>query len=152
MYEVDSYPINKRWFSHKFRSAGVRYEVGVCIQTGDICWINGPFMCGLWPDINIFRVGLKGRLAANELVVADKGYRGDPKCKTPYHYISETDRRASKKALARHETVNKRLKQFNVLKQQFRHPLHKHKDCFYACAVTTQVMFSRGEKPYKVTY
>ena len=86
------------------------------------------------------------------MVVADKGYRGDPKCKTPYHYISETDRRAMKKALARHETVNKRLKQFKCLKQQFRHPLRKHKDCFIAAAVVTQVSFNRGERPYKVTY
>lgn len=109
-------------------------------------------MCGRWPDISIFRVGLKGKLGPNEMVVADKGYRGDSKCKTPYHYISRTDRRASRKALTRHETVNKRLKQFRVLKQQFRHPLWRHKDCFYACAVITQVSMNRGEKLYKVTY
>ena len=109
-------------------------------------------MCGRWPDINIFRVGLKGRLNANEMVVADKGYRGDSKCRTPAHLVSLTDKRACNKALARHETVNKRLKQFKVLKEQFRHPLHKHKDCFYASAAATQVMFNRGEKPYKVTY
>ena len=152
VYEVDSYPINRRWYSHKFKSAGTRYEVGVCIQTGDICWINGPFMCGRWPDINIFRVGLKRLLAPNEMVVADKGYRGDRSCHTPAHLVSWTDRRATNKALARHETVNKRLKQFKCLKEQFRHPLAKHKDCFYAAAVCTQVMFNRGEKPYKITY
>lgn len=152
VYEVDSYPQNRRWYSHKFKSAGVRYEVGVCIQTGDICWINGPFMCGRWPDINIFRVALKRRLHARELVVADRGYRGDSKCRTPYHIVSRTDQRAMNKALARHETVNKRIKQFKVLKQQFRHPLSKHKDCFIAAAVATQVMFNRGFKPYKVTY
>ena len=97
-------------------------------------------MCGRWPDINIFRVGLKGRLNATEMVVADKGYRGDSKCRTPSHLVSRTDSRATNKALARHETVNKRLKQFKVLKEQFRHPLYKHKDCFYASAAATQVM------------
>ena len=66
--------------------------------------------------------------------------------------VSRTDSRATNKALARHETVNKRLKQFKVLKEQFRHPLYKHKDCIYASAAATQVMFNRGEKPYKVTY
>ena len=152
VYEIDQFPINRRWYSHKFHSAGVRYEVGVCIQTGLIVWINGPFMCGSWPDINIFRVGLKHRLAAGEMVVADKGYRGDRKTRTPAHRVSETDTRAMKKALSRHETVNKRIKQFNILTQKFRHPLRKHKDAFYACCLCTQVMFLRGEGPYKVTY
>ena len=152
VYEVDAHPVNRRWYSHKFRSAGVRYEVGVCIQTGDICWINGPFMCGRWPDINIFRVGLKRRLNQNEMVVADKGYRGDSKCHTNAHLVSLADKRATNKALARHETVNKRVKQFKCLKNQFRHPLSKHKDCFYAASVATQVMFNRGHKPYKITY
>ena len=41
-------------------------------------------MCGAWPDINIFRVGLKKKLAQHEMVVADKGYRGELGCCTPY--------------------------------------------------------------------
>ncbi len=34
VYEMDTFPKNRRWYSHKFKAAGVRYEVGVCIQTG----------------------------------------------------------------------------------------------------------------------
>lgn len=47
-------PFSKQWYSHKFKKAGVRYEVAVCIQTGWIVWINGPYPCGAWPDIKIF--------------------------------------------------------------------------------------------------
>jgi len=36
VHEVDRFPINRRWFSHKFQSAGVRHEAGVSNQTGDI--------------------------------------------------------------------------------------------------------------------
>lgn len=38
---------DKRFYSHKFNGNGVRYEVGVCIATGDIVWISGPFRCGV---------------------------------------------------------------------------------------------------------
>ena len=89
--------------------------MAVCIQTGDIVWINGPFKCGTWPDLNIYRLKLKFMLADGEMVVADKGYRGDETIRTPYTKISKTDTRAMHKALAWHETVNKRLKQFGCL-------------------------------------
>ena len=49
----------RRWSSHKFaKKAGVRYEVGVAIKSGDICWINGPYPCGQFADITIFREGI----------------------------------------------------------------------------------------------
>ena len=50
-------PIEKkgrRWYSHKFKKPGVRYEVGVAIKSGDIVWINGPYPCGAYADIKIF--------------------------------------------------------------------------------------------------
>ena len=47
-------PFAKDFYSHKFAKAGLRYEVGVCIQTGLIVWINGPFAAGKYNDITIF--------------------------------------------------------------------------------------------------
>ena len=38
-------PISPSWFSHKFRAAGVRYEIGVSVEKGDIVWLHGPFPC-----------------------------------------------------------------------------------------------------------
>ena len=48
-------PFNKKWYSHKSESAGLRYEIAICIQTGRMVWTKGPFPCGVWPDIKIFR-------------------------------------------------------------------------------------------------
>ena len=31
---------DKRFYSHKFNKGGVKYEVGICIQTGHIVWIK----------------------------------------------------------------------------------------------------------------
>jgi hypothetical protein len=33
--------MNKKLFSHKFKGAGLRFEVGVCLLTSDIVWIHG---------------------------------------------------------------------------------------------------------------
>jgi hypothetical protein len=33
---------NRQLFLKKLNGAGVKYKVGVCIQTGDILWVNGP--------------------------------------------------------------------------------------------------------------
>eukprot|EP00171_Calliarthron_tuberculosum_P023599 IDg23599t1 len=66
-------PFHRKWFSHKLRSAGLRYEVAVSM-TGNIVWVNGPYTRGSHPDVVIFRDLLKTKLLQNELVLADKGY------------------------------------------------------------------------------
>ena len=33
----------KCFYSHKFKASGYRYEVAICIKTGDIIWTHGPF-------------------------------------------------------------------------------------------------------------
>ena len=67
----------RRFFSYKFKKSGLRYEVGLCIRTGDIVWINGPYECGLWNDLMIFRNSLLSHLEPNERIEADDGYVGE---------------------------------------------------------------------------
>ncbi|KAI2500891.1 hypothetical protein MHU86_13552 [Fragilaria crotonensis] len=146
-------PFDSQWFSHKFRGPGIRYEVAVCIQTGDIVWVNGPFKCGKYPDVKIFKEGLMHHLGVNELVEADRGYRGrDVKARTPDDFVSRTDRRAKGRARARHETVNRRLKQWGCMGQKWRHFRHKHKLAFCAVVVITQIVFESGERPFQCRY
>jgi hypothetical protein len=145
-------PFSKSWFSHKFKSAGLRYEVGVCIQTGDIVWVNGPFKCGRWNDLSIFRNDLKLLLLPREQVEADGGYRGDTKTRTPAMANTWAEYKKKKAARARHETINGRLKNFGILQQTFRHPLNKHRHVFMAVAVLTQLTIDRGNRPYQVDY
>ena len=59
------------YYSHKFKRSGLRYEVGVSIQKGDICWIFGPFKCGIFTDLMIFGMSLKHALGRGEKVIAD---------------------------------------------------------------------------------
>jgi hypothetical protein len=46
-------PVN---YSYKFNGPGLRYEVALCILTGDIVWVNGPFEPGKYSDLAIFRM------------------------------------------------------------------------------------------------
>ena len=143
---------DKMWFSHKFKGPGLRYEVAVCIQTGDIVWINGPYKCGRWPDITIFRHRLKALLLPREQVEADKGYRGDENVRHRKMARSYAELQAKKVARARHETINVRLKKWGILSQVFRHDWNKHFHVFMAVAVLTQISFERGFRPYQVNY
>lgn len=38
--------VPKAWYTKKFNGYGLRYEIGVCIMTGRIVFLMGPFPCG----------------------------------------------------------------------------------------------------------
>ena len=140
---------------------GLKYEVGVCIKTADIVWINGPFRAGT-SDVKIFHEdGLLHALADNECIEVDAGYQGNDKFKNPYIAASRIHRIQKSKVRARHENVNQRLKQFAVLDQVFRHTFGKENDgqrfwkhqiCFEAVAVITQLSFEFDCSLYDVEY
>lgn len=140
---------NKKWYSHKFNSAGVTYEMAVCIKTGDIVWIHGPFVASTH-DITMFRFRLKGMLAAGEKAMGDRGYAGDLKTITPNDATSCHHKRSMSALRGRHETVNRRFKTFGALQQRFRHDVNKHHLFFRAAAVLIQLGHSNGYSHYDV--
>ena len=144
----------KTFLSHKFKGNGLKYEVGVCIRTGEIVWIHGPKRCGM-NDIQVARDAFISFLNDDEMANADNGYRGAFKhLKTPclYHYLSWEEMGMAGIARARHETVNGRLNFFAVLTKPFRHDLGKHSACFRAVAVITQLILKNGSPVFQVEY
>ena len=123
----------RKFYSHKFKKSGLRYEVGLCILTGDIVWISGPYEPGIWADISIFRNALKGNLEENERVEADDGYvREAPlkiKCPKRFSNPKETEWMQAR-VQSRQETVNKRFKDWGILKQVYRHDIPSHGNIF----------------------
>ena len=100
-------------------------------------------------------MGLKRKLEmAGEKCEADAGYRGEKNTvRTPDVFISRNDLRAKRRARKRHETVNRRVKQFNCLVQSFRHKkVEIHAKLFRAAVVCTQILFNCGEPPFHVKY
>lgn len=149
-YNADGSP-DTRYYSHKFKGPGFRYEVALCIRTSDICWVAGPYLPGLDNDLMIFRKphGLRSQLDEGERVEADDGYIGDdPRyCKCPGSYGARSDQQKMRGRLRmRHETVNERIKNFRCLEMRFRHSMPKHAACFRACAILTQLAMENGEE------
>jgi hypothetical protein len=136
-------PFWKGWYSHKFKSAGVCYEVAISIQSGDIVWIHGPFPCGKFPDLTIFQMGLKQMLQpTGERTKADGGYIGEPltiELPDESCFSGPAQKQLKKKVQRSHETVNARFKHFKILNEKFRHEVKKHKAVFNAIAVITQL-------------
>ena len=142
-------PWSSCWWSHKFNGPGLRYEVVICIVTGWIVAFNGPFECGSWPDLKIFRSKLKRCLKAWERVIADRGYKGDPKIVTQNDARDEKHKKQMSDVRARHETVNGRLKQWKALSSRWRHDKDKHHIVFRAVAVIVQLRIMNGFPPFQ---
>ena len=143
------------WWSHKINKAALRYEVGLCIVSGDIVWLNGPYAAGSWNDEKIFRDCMIHYLDKDEQIEADSGYRGsDPEfVKSPSMALRQNeDADLKNRVRARHETVNKRLKQFKMLDGAYRHNIGYHNFVFRSIAVITQLSIEAGEPLFSVDY
>ena len=142
--------INRKFYSHKFKGPGLRYEIGICIKTGHIVWYHGPFPCGAFPDLKIFRLKLKECLLPGEKVIADQGYKGEFRVCTKLNAEDEIHKKSMSVARARHETVNRRLKQWQSLQQIWRHDRSKHEHVFQSVCVLTQIEFENHRPPFQV--
>ena len=141
---------DKEYYSHKFKTLALRYEIGIAIRSSKIVWIAGPYKPGIYNDIEIFRrpLGLKSMLENGERVEADDGYMGECPlhCKCPG---SDTSHKNQKKMRARvrmrHEHVNERMKNYNCLNVKFRHGATRHGLAVRAIAVLVQLSMDLGE-------
>jgi DDE superfamily endonuclease len=137
--------MNPEYYSHKFHRAGVNYEIGVSLFTSRVVWVNGPFPAG-HNDMKIFREqGLMDAIPPGKLITGDKGYRGLP------HLISTSNPRDpeelrlfKRRARARHESFNKRIKDFKCLQNCFRHGVDNHQAVFFAVCVVVQFQMENG--------
>jgi DDE superfamily endonuclease len=148
------FEVAKKFYSHKFNKTALCYEIAVCIQTGHIVWVHGPFPAAV-PDISIFRSSLLSHLGNNERVEADDGYIGESPqhVKCPKSFTNPKENTKMQQLVrSRQETVNARFKDWGCLKQNFRHNLLKHSSCFISVAVITQLSIEDGEKLFDVLY
>jgi DDE superfamily endonuclease len=141
-----------RWYSHKFKAAGLRYELGVCIQTGWIVWVNGPYPCGSFPDIRIARDWLYSKLPRGEKYIADSGYKdGGEHSITPSGINNQFEKMAAA-ARARHENINGRIKVFKILSTPFRNERGKHWWCFHSIVNMLQLEMQNTRPVRQVHY
>lgn len=136
---------NKAFWSYKFKKSGLRYEVALCIKTGDICWWSGPYAPGVWNDGSIFKDGLVGYLEPGERVETDRGYQGSAPThvKCPGNMTSDPNTEGMQQRVrSRQETVNARFKNWAILSTPYRHDPLEHQTVFGAIVVLTQLSFT----------
>jgi len=150
MYEPS--PFNPKWLSHKFNGPGLRYEIGICIQTSWVVWINGPFPPSDYPDISIARDGINDELDPGEKYLADGGYADGNQYSTTPDGINDHDHWMKAKARARHEAVNHLFKNWGILERRFRHNKLLHGKVFGAVANLVQASIMTGHPVFDVRY
>ena len=109
------------------------------------------FPCGAYSDRKIAKEeGLEECLADGERYIADAGHRGG-RAETPSGQ-NNNEQWVQSKVRARHETVNRRLKQFGILVQTFQHRRSKHCVVFMAIANLTQITIREESPLFQVNY
>lgn len=73
------------------------------------------------------------------MMIGDNGYIGEPEyLSTPNDLDTDEIVAFKRRARARQETINKRIKEFRILSERFRHDIKKHKMVFEAICVMVQ--------------
>ena len=78
----EHWPFDTSWHSQKFNGLAIKCELGVCIKSGQIVWLNGPFKAGK-QDAQIAMDKLCNIVANDEGLEVDGGCTGHVKFKAP---------------------------------------------------------------------
>jgi len=159
MFEQHMRP-NRKWKSFKLSIPGLAYELGVAVFASKIIWIAGPRRGGT-RDIDIFNEpgGLASLIPAGKKAIVDKGYPGvsEKVSQKLRNFDGDEVYHFKNQALARHETVNSRIKRFSILSDRFRHRGSRlgntedyHKVVFETVCVIVQYEFDNGHPVFDI--
>lgn len=98
------------------------------------------------PNLKLARSAFALGLQEGEKAIADRGYNDA----NYFDYPNGENDQKKKEIMARHETLNRRLKQFNCLQYKFRHELYLHPLYFNAVVNLTEIMLEHGEPLYPI--
>lgn len=134
-----------KWSSKKFgKKAAVTYEIAVAIRHNQVVLINGPHPAAMH-DMTMFnsQEGAGSKLPVGALAVTDRLYSGD-QVAIQNEFDPPEVKQFKKRARARHESFNGRIKNFSILDVRFQHGVEKHKAVFEACCVIVQYDMDTG--------
>ena len=159
---------NSKWWSHKSNGPAVAWEAVTDPVEGKIAWINGPEPPTL-SDIKFLRGGEAGKknewkktslynkLPAGLRLVGDSAYDGQPdKVSTTKDAHDSKTKKLFARMKSLQESVFKRMKDFKVLRDAFRHgkgtqdKLEKIKMVFEAVAVLVEYDIENGHPLFEV--
>ena len=66
------------FYSHKFKTSGLDYELGISVFNSALVWMNGPFKASRH-DITVFRkAGLQLQIPEGHRIIGDNSFDGEP--------------------------------------------------------------------------
>ena len=137
-------PIDRTYASHKFKAAGLRYELAISIKTGRCVWINGPFPAGTH-DMTIFRTRLKQKIQPGKAIIADCGYQTSQQDEkfmcTLIKFDSALVDKFKIRSRCRHKSFNGKIKQHGSMEQTWKNTPKKHKWAFVLVVLTLHYVF-----------
>ncbi|ORY37759.1 hypothetical protein BCR33DRAFT_833178 [Rhizoclosmatium globosum] len=140
-------PFDPSLFSHKFKHAGLCYQVAVAIATSKIVFVAGGVPCGQWSDLKMAQHSIVPHLKPGEKLAADGGYVDSSvfynKVHRPLTQAERIQNHNLNLMASRHEILNGRLKDFHILRRVFRGSMADHHLIFKAVAQITQVKLRR---------
>ena len=151
IYEQRTRPSTK-WYSHKFNGPGVVYELAVDLYDDKLLWVNGPFQAGD-SDIAVFRKpgGLSTKVPIGRKLIADNGYHGqEHQISAPNRYDAPEVNEFKRRARSRHETFNKRIKDFSIISTRFRSDVEKHQTAFESVCILVQYDIENGHPLFRI--
>ena len=148
----ETMPFDSELYSYKINGAGLRYEIGININTGMIVWINGPFKPGPNPDLVIARQGLIFALGVGEWYVGDAGYYDGWQFCLAKKFGPAPIQQMTSDVCARHETVNARYNICRVCTSKFRHGIERHRSMMDSVTNLVQLTLMSGNPLYSVDY
>ena len=137
-------PFSTKWWSFKFNGPGLRHEIAIEAESGNIVWAYGGFPCGAFPDLIIARKKFVNLLRPGEKAIADRGCK-DGRCFMQAK-TGSLHHKGRQNMLARHENVNRRVKCFDSFSGAFRHDVSKHHVFFHAVVNIVQIAIETGDK------
>lgn len=159
---------DEKMCSHKFKSAGLKYEIGISVFKSDCVWLAGPFRCGKH-DATIYQgkedaadlslrqeLGLpphkclQDKLCPGKLAIADSIYSKGRGCAVPNQSDPKDLHNFKARGRCRQETFNGRLKCYGILQHCFCHSIQRHKIAFEAVAVTVQYSMEDGLELFQI--
>lgn len=130
------------YYSVKKSRHTLKYEIACSMVDSTIIWINGPFP-GSTHDLTIARAAFIRRLGIQEKALADKAYVGDMHFIPPYRPARTNAERVWNRqhhqVRQKIERLIKRVKQFCILKETWRHDLDLHHIVFTVCCNITNI-------------
>ena len=133
---------NPKNYSYKNNFAGLNYQIALHMWKEQCVYVNAGDP-GSTHDMTAMRAEFIGLVPEGGRVVADAGYTGKTEAEKKIFAVGNTFdtkevKAFKKRARARQESFNKRLKDYKCLANRFTDGVDKHRICFAACVVLVQ--------------